>query len=318
MSAIPLGLQLKATGDDPMPCLQISLGSAGGRILPRPRIERWIPPMNTIIQVARAILPFAYLALVVNYAILFLRRHPMANRLAPPLLLTTLCFHLTYLFALGVKWQQLPTATVPQGLTLMAFTAALVYGVVEWIGDEKSTGVWMMSLVFLLQVFSSLTKSLGVPPELDLFRSPVFVLHVSLALVGYVAAVVAFVYGFLYLSLHRELKSGRFRLFFGRLPALEILDRMTLGAMAVSFIGLAGALAGGIFWGVQIGYEVWWRDTKILFTVVVCAIFGTALLLRRLRRWQGRQTAWASVAGLLVILFSLVLSNFLTSGFHPF
>ncbi len=274
--------------------------------------------MNTIIQWARVLLPLGYFALVVTYALLFLRRHPVAERLAPPLLLTTLCLHLAYLFALGTKWQQLPAATVPQGLTLVAFTAALVYGVVEWIGDEKATGVWMITLVFLLQLFSAVTVSSAPPPVLDLFRSPVFVLHVCLAFGGYTAAVVAAVYGFLFLSLRRELKSGRFRLFFGRLPALEILDRMTVGALAVSFVGLAGAVAGGIFWGVQIGYDVWWRDTEILFTVGVCLVFGCALLLRRMGRLQGRQTALVSLAGLLLILSSLVISNFFSRGFHLF
>ena len=41
-----------------------------------------------------------------------------------------------------------------------------------------------------------------------------------------------------------------------------------------------------------------------------------ALLLRRLRRWQWRQTALASLAGLGTILFSLVAVNLFFSGFH--
>lgn len=274
--------------------------------------------MNTLIQAGLYLLPLAYFLLVVDYSILFLRRHPLAEKSAPPLLLFTLCLHLTFLFALGTKWQQLPTATVPQALSLVAFTAALVYGVVEWIGDERTTGVWMMTLVFLLQLVSSLSFDPAPPPVLDLFRSPAFVFHVCLALVGYAAAVVAAVYAFLFLALHRELKSGRFRLYFGRLPPLEILDRMTTGALVVSFLGLAGAVAGGIFWGVHIGYAVWWRDSKILLTVAVCLLFGAALALRRLRLWQARQTAFAALAGSLIILFSLMISNFLSSGFHPF
>ncbi|MCB1037203.1 MAG: cytochrome c biogenesis protein CcsA [Acidobacteria bacterium] len=274
--------------------------------------------MNTLIHAGQYLLPLAYLLLVVDYSILFLRRHPLAERLAPPLLLFTLCLHLAFLFALGAKWQQLPTATIPQALSLVAFAAALVYGVVEWIGDERTTGVWMMTLVFLLQLLSSVTTGPEPPPELHLFRSPAFVVHISLALVGYSAAVVAAVYGFLFLSLHRELKSGRFRLFFGRLPPLEILDRMTTGALVVSFLGLAGAVAGGMVWGVHIGYAVWWRDPKVLLTVVVAAGFGTALLLRQLRRWQGRQLALTSVVGLLLILLSMMIGNFVSGGFHPF
>jgi hypothetical protein len=47
-------------------------------------------------------------------------------------------------------------------------------------------------------------------------------------------------------------------------------------------------------------------------------LYASALLLRRLRRWQGRQTALASLAGLGAILFSLMAVNFFFTDFHGF
>jgi ABC-type transport system involved in cytochrome c biogenesis permease subunit len=47
-------------------------------------------------------------------------------------------------------------------------------------------------------------------------------------------------------------------------------------------------------------------------------LYALALLLRRLRRWQGRQTALASLAGLAAILFSLMAVNFFFTDFHEF
>ena len=59
-------------------------------------------------------------------------------------------------------------------------------------------------------------------------------------------------------------------------------------------------------------------QTKILFTLATWVLYAAALLLRRLRRWQGRQTALASLAGFGAILFSLMAVNFFFTDFHGF
>ena len=53
-------------------------------------------------------------------------------------------------------------------------------------------------------------------------------------------------------------------------------------------------------------------------TLATWALYATALLLRRTRRWQARQTAIVSVAGLVAILCSLVAINALFTDFHAF
>jgi ABC-type transport system involved in cytochrome c biogenesis permease subunit len=54
----------------------------------------------------------------------------------------------------------------------------------------------------------------------------------------------------------------------------------------------------------------------ILLSFVTWVLYGAALVLRRARRWQGRQTAVASLAGLGVIVVSLVAVRALVAGFH--
>ncbi len=279
--------------------------------------EEMNPPVQSFLAAATVLLPLAYLLLVVVYGALFFSRHPRAERWASPLLLGTLALHLAYLVGLGFKWHQLPAATVPQALTVVAFATAVVYALVERLGKERSTGVWLVALIFLFQLLSSLLDR-SDPPVLDLFQSPLFVIHICLALLGYAAFVIAGAYGFLFLRLYRELKSGRFRLFYGRLPPLEVLDRMTSGALMVGFIALTGAVACGLGWAMKIGYQGWLTDTKILLTIATWLLYGAALLLRRLRHWQGRQTAWVSLAGLAAILVSMITSNFLAQGLHNF
>lgn len=273
--------------------------------------------LTTFLSAANILLPVAYLLVAIAYGLVFFASHPVAARAATPALRATVLLHLAYLAALTVHWRQFPAATVSQALSIVAFAVAAVYVFVEWHGRERSTGFWMVSLVFFFQLLASLLTR-PKPPDRAIFHDPFFAVHVSLALLGYAAFVLAAAYAFLFLQLYRDLKAGRFSTFYGKLPPLEVLERMMLGALSVGFVTLTGAVIIGAFWAERLYHEAWLRDPKILVTLATWALYAVALLLRRLRRWQGRQTALASLAGLCAILFSLVAVNFFFTDFHGF
>jgi ABC-type transport system involved in cytochrome c biogenesis permease subunit len=271
--------------------------------------------VSAFLDAANLLLPLGYLLAAIAYGLLFFAEHPLARRSATPMLLATVVLHLGYLVGVTLQWNQFPAVTVSQALSVVALAVALVYLVVEWHGRERSTGFWLVSMVFFFQLLSSLLRT-PEPPDREIFHSALFASHVSLALLGYAAFVVAAGYGFLFLELYRELKVGRFSTFFGKLPPLEVLERMMTGALVIGFAALTGAVVLGILWAETIFPGRWLRDPKILFTFAVWALYALALLLRRLRRWHGRQTAMASLAGLGAILFSLLAVNLLFSDFH--
>lgn len=273
--------------------------------------------MSTFLDVANMLLPLLYLAASISYGFIFFASHPTANRAATPVLRGTVLLHLAYLAGLAVHHQQFPAATVSQALSIVAFAVAVVYVFVEWHGRERSTGFWMVSLVFFFQLLSSLLTRPN-PPDRAIFHDLFFGVHVSLALLGYAAFVVASAYAFLFLQLYRDLKSGRFSTFYGKLPPLEVLERMMIGALTVGFVTLTGAVITGGFWAQRLYHDAWLHDPKILITFATWALYAVALTLRRLRRWKGRQTAIASLAGLCAILFSLMAVNFFFTDFHGF
>jgi HemX protein len=273
--------------------------------------------LQTLLDAANILLPIAYLLLAVAYGFLFFSSHPVAARWVTPGLRATILAHAAYLTALGVHHGQFPAATVSQALSVVALAVAAVYAFVEWRGRERATGFWLVALVFFFQLLSSVFSRPN-PPDRAIFHNPLFATHVSLALLGYAAFVVAAGYAFLFLQLYRELKAGRFSTFFGKLPPLEVLERMMLGALTAGFCALTLAVAIGAFWAQQLYSTDWLRDPKILFTLATWVLYALALLLRRLRRWQGRQTALASLAGLGAILFSMMAVNFFSTDFHGF
>jgi ABC-type uncharacterized transport system permease subunit len=274
--------------------------------------------MDFVLTLAVALLPLLYLLAAVGYGFLFFTGSEEVKRRVPSLLRLTLLLHLAYLVVLALRWQQFPAATADQGLSLMAFAVGVVYAFVEWQGKEPSTGLWMVSLACLFEIFSSLLR-VPEPPQLEIFHSPIFSAHASFGLLGYAALAVAAGYGFLFLRLYSEIKRRRFSVFFGKLPPLEVLERMMGGALQAGFAALSLALVSGILWAESLEQVSWHSDPRILLTILLWGFYGLVLLLRQVRRWHGRQTAFACLAGLVLILISVVGVNLffpVAMGFH--
>jgi ABC-type uncharacterized transport system permease subunit len=273
--------------------------------------------MDRILAAATVLLPLAYLLVAIDYGFLFFNGRSLSPRSAAWGLRAVLVLHLAYLAILTVRWNQLPAANVSQGLSIVAFSVVVVYAIVEWIGKERSTGFWLVSIAFFFTLLSSVLAG-SIPPQHELLHNPIFFGHATLALLGYAAFAVAASYGFLFLRLYRELKAGKFSLFFGKLPPLEVLERMMSGALMVGFAALTAAVVAGVVWAREILPGQWLGDTKILATLVTWGLYAGALLLRRLRRWQGREVAIASLAGFATVLFSFFAVNLWFSDFHSF
>ena len=171
--------------------------------------------MDIALNFAVVLLPLFYLLVAVSYGYLFFADNASARRLAPRLFHATLALHLGYLILLGVRWQQLPTATLSQALSAVAFAVAVVYALVEWRGREPSTGFWMLSFVALFEILSSLLRTPS-PPDREIFHSPLFADHTAMGLLGYTAFVAAASYGVFSLRLYQEIRRGQFSLFVGK------------------------------------------------------------------------------------------------------
>ena len=274
--------------------------------------------MESALGAAVVLLPVAYLLVAVDYGFLFFSGRALSPWGASIGLHSTLALHLVYLVLLTVHWQQFPAANVSQGLSIVAFSIVVVYAIVERMGNERSTGFWLVSIAFCFTLLASILAG-PEPPQHELLHNPLFSGHAVLALVGYAAFAVAATYAFLFLRMYRELKAGKFSLFFGKLPPLEVLERMMSGALMVGFVALTGAVVTGILWAREVlPPGEWLGDIKIVATLVTWALYAGALLLRRLRRWQGREVAIASLAGFATVLFSLFAVNIWFSDFHSF
>ena len=216
-------------------------------------------------------------------------RLPAAHRGAG--LRPTLVLHLVWLALVTVRCEQLPGGDRVAG--------ALDRGVrgrrrLRLSSSGSATSArpgsgWSRSR-FSSLLLSSLLVRPEPPPQRELLDNPLFFGHVSLALVGYAAFAVAATYGFLFL---RALPRAQGR----HLLALLRQAAAARGARAHDVGRAHGRLRGAhrrgrspaSVWAQKLYRRRLARATsRSSLTFVTWALYAGALLLRRLRRWQGR------------------------------
>lgn len=229
----------------------------------------------------------------------------------------TLAIHLSYLLLRTVEFAHPPVTTIFELLTVISFSVALAYLVIEIRSKVRETGYFILNIAFLFQLLSSFfIKDLVEVPEV--LRSPLFGLHVSAALIGYAAVTISAVYGFLYLMLYHEIKSSRFGVIYKKLPNLETLEHLSYSAIKMAFFLLGFAIIIGIIWMPRAFASVSYTDPKLIGTVLIWALYGVGIIAKRTGEWKGRKVMILSVAGFAITISSMVIINVFFSGFHRF
>ena len=132
------------------------------------------------------------------------------------------------------------------------------------------------------------------------------VIHTICSLLSYVAFLIAFVSGALFLIQDRQLKHKQMGLLFHRLPALGTLDRANFLAVGAGFALLTVGLLFGV-WGSRRLLGSWWRwDPKELLTVTLWVMYLAVWLVRLRATLRGRKIAILSILSFALVLFTFV------------
>ncbi|MBM4160945.1 MAG: cytochrome C biogenesis protein [Ignavibacteria bacterium] len=273
--------------------------------------------MSIAVNVLNVALPFFYLATVGSYAHAFLADYSFAKKLKTALLAVTLVGHLIYIVLRTVLFAHPPITTIFEIMSIVAFSIAASYSLVEHRTGIKNTGFFILVLALVFQSGSSafIQDLSEVQPVL---RSNLLGLHVTSAMLGFSAFAIAAVYGTLYLMLYHNLKAGRFGIIYQRLPNLEKLESMATFANISGFGLLSLAIGIGLIWLSRAFDNVSYFDPKLIGTFFVWLVYGVGLTAKGVIGLQGRKIMILSIVGFLTSFFSLTIINFYFTGFHRF
>jgi len=227
-----------------------------------------------------------------------------------------LALHVASIVIRAVLVGQVPAGNFGEGLSLLAALLVALFLVVQRRGPLIALGAVIMPLAFGLSLAASVLKG-GAQPLPAMLQSVWLPVHVLLAFLGDAVFAIACSASILYLIQERRLKAHRGRGVLRQLPSLERLDQVSHTCLKWGLILLTLGIVTGIVWA----HEAWGRgdwvgDPKLLFSLLVWALYTILLQGRMTAGWRGRWAAQLTIAGFAVIVVSLVSVNLLGLGIH--
>jgi ABC-type uncharacterized transport system permease subunit len=266
-----------------------------------------------------------YAAAGVGYAVHFARRQPHAGRIATTLLMFAVLMHT---FVIGMQTMEVghvPIANPSRAISTSVWLLALSYLYIEVTTDERAMGVFIMPIAVALQLIPALNP--GTENADPLLNSPWFWVHVLSLLFAYASFALAAVFGLIYMLQFKEIKKKHLGYFYTRLPSLTTLDVMNLRSVTVGWVFLTVGVAVGLIWASQARViapndpnlqAMGLNDPKILVAGITWLVYSFSLLSRRAMGWGGRQTAWLSAVGFVIVLLNFVPINYFVTTSHTF
>lgn len=270
--------------------------------------------MRSLIPLLTTMLPVLYALGAAAYVRAYADEQSSGGRWGPVMLRTGIAVHLLYLTARGLTEGHLPLATVYDFFSATALALAAVYAYIEIRQGVRSTGIFVLPIVLLLQWVSSAYGNAPATTRPPLF--PIwFEFHTLAAVLGYGAIFVSAIYGVLFLILYREIKASRLSFFLRRMPPLETLGRMNVSAASAGLVLLAAAILMGIGWA-RMARVDFFDDPKTWLTIGAWVLLGFAVLAYHRLGWRGPRAVYATLAGFTTLLLSRVVTDLFVRSFH--
>jgi len=214
----------------------------------------------------------------------------------------------------SVSLRHIPFTDMFEYIAVLCMLASALFFVILFLYRHPILHAFYAFLVLLLMIVGSLLPqepSMQLVPALQSYWLPV---HVTLAALSEVMFFIAFVSSMLYAVKKLPCISRITQ----QLPGNQLLDTMTNRALLAGYpmfsIGVlfAGALWAKVAWG-----SYWSWDPKEIGALVVWGIYSGYFYVRFIKKWNGMQLHYFSIAGFAAALLSF-LANLVVGGMHSY
>jgi HemX protein len=281
--------------------------------------------MLVLMSLFKVLLPLVYLVVWGLYLWLFYTDHPIARRYCTRVAVVAVLLHLTAMVVRAIALQRLPMGNNLEFFSTLALAMLATYLVIEMRLKAKNTGYLVTGVAFLFEFIADAFIT-NPGPANPLLRDPGFAGHAVLVLLSYTALSLSFIFALMYLLLSRQLMRRQFGLMFRRLPSLETLERMSVGAVKLAVPLMLGALTLGHLWMYNLADRLPPEmaaalspyDPKVLISWVIFLGYTVGLLGNRFLGWRGRRMNIMAVIAFVVTFSAMGLVHHFFPSFHKF
>jgi ABC-type transport system involved in cytochrome c biogenesis permease subunit len=258
----------------------------------------------------------AYGLSLASYLRLLYTGREMAGRLGTALLGFGLVAHYFALLERSRGLHTVPYHDLYGSMSLFGWLLALTYLGLELYHRQRSVGAFVLPfiLAFFLAAHLAPADRLSPTPA----RGPVFAFHVTLSILAYAAFALSFVVSLIFLVEDRLLRNRKLGDVVWRLPALELLERMSRSSVLVGLVSIAIGTVLGFIWVDRLTGQYWFYDPKYVITLVVLLLYAVYLQLARTTAWRGARASRLCIFNFFVVVLSFTVVNFYLSHSHRY
>ena len=257
----------------------------------------------------------AYLIAAILYLTGFLTNKDLIRRGARVVVWTGLASHTGTIVARTLDAGRLPLANLYEYGLLFGWGILVGFLILELRGETKGLDVAASVLVFLIMCFISML-SREASPLMPALRSNWLTFHVISAIIAYSAFAISF--GGAVLHLMKISPSPVLEGLRRRLPDAELLDQITYKAVVVGLPFQTLTLVTGAIWAHYAWGSYWSWDPKETWSLITWLIYSAYLHARYVWGWKGKSSAYLSVIGFGVVIFTFVGVTYLLTGQHSY
>jgi len=212
-----------------------------------------------------------------------------------------------WLFHRGITTGRCPLVGTQELSAFLSWSLVLAYMVAQRWYKTMALKAFVFPIVFVLSTVAAIVPN--APARVQDISQPIpkllLPVHAGLILLAYAAFFISFGAGLMYIFQERELKLKRFGAIFHRLPSLDTCDAISFKSVAVGFVLLTLGVSAGIVWSHARDGVYWHGDPIEIFSVVTWFIYLIIIQSRLTAGWGGRNAAFATIIGFVLVVCSL-------------
>ncbi len=160
--------------------------------------------------------------------------------------------------------------------------------------------------IFFLSFLAFLAGTFSTPPPANPLMTTGLAWHIFFTFLGFSHFTMGFGVAVAFWIQEGQLKQRQIKSWSYRLPALEILDNLTVFYILLGFLFWMAGLGLGAVQAFQVWHRLPFDDPKILGSFLVLLIYGFFFCLRWVFQMRGRKSMTLVMAGYFLALFTFV------------
>ena len=226
--------------------------------------------------------------------------------------------------ALIIRWKtsydlgigHAPVSNFYESLIFFAWTIVFLYLLMERQLKNRSIGVFVMPMAFLIMAYASIAPGVSnrIEPLIPALQSNWLTSHVLTCFMGYAAFTVTFALGVMFFVRKAAAHdSSGVRALMRLLPSEHQIDDLMYSCTALGFIFLTLGIVTGSVWAHYAWGSYWSWDPKETWSLITWLAYAVMLHVRLVRGWRGVRMAVMAIIGFACVLFTYLGVNLLPS-----